>query len=159
MLKVYSHRFHRSTQMGSFRGCTCLRSALPLARARSAPTKQEVHQQSRLVRLQSKIGSFRGCTCLKCTNKAKGALTKQNRCSPTDFTDRHRCLGFEGLPQNPRNSQMRGCLQGICENLCNLWEFLFNSQLRIKVRSCRNVRTAVLLSVWRGRCSPSPALP
>ena len=26
---------------GFFRGCTCLRSALPLARARSAPTKQE----------------------------------------------------------------------------------------------------------------------
>ena len=91
------------------------------------------------------------------TDKAKGALTKQNRCSPTDFTDRHRCLGFEGLPQNPRNSQMRGCLQGICENLCNLWEFLFNSQLRIKVRSCRSVRTAVLLSVWRGICSPLPA--
>ena len=26
----------------NFRGCTCLRSALPLARARSAPTKQTV---------------------------------------------------------------------------------------------------------------------
>ena len=25
----------------NFRGCTCLRSALPLARARSAPTEQE----------------------------------------------------------------------------------------------------------------------
>ena len=30
------------------RGCTCLRSALPLARARSAPTKQEVHQPSKI---------------------------------------------------------------------------------------------------------------
>ena len=30
------------------RGCTCLRSALPLARARSAPTKQEVHQLSKI---------------------------------------------------------------------------------------------------------------
>ncbi len=28
------------------RGCTCLRSALPLARARSAPTEQLVHQPS-----------------------------------------------------------------------------------------------------------------
>ncbi len=26
---------------GTLRGCTCLRSALPLARARSAPTEQE----------------------------------------------------------------------------------------------------------------------
>ena len=31
-----SHRWHRC----NFRGCTCLRSALPLARARSAPTEQ-----------------------------------------------------------------------------------------------------------------------
>ena len=28
---------------GALRGCTCLRSALPLARARSAPTEQELH--------------------------------------------------------------------------------------------------------------------
>ena len=28
------------TDAANFRGCTCLRSALPLARARSAPTKQ-----------------------------------------------------------------------------------------------------------------------
>ena len=43
------------------RGCTCLRSALPLARARSAPTEQ-------------------------------------NRYSPTDFTDLHRCYGaFKGV--------------------------------------------------------------
>ena len=32
---------------GTLRGCTCLRSALPLARARSAPTEQEMHQQSK----------------------------------------------------------------------------------------------------------------
>ena len=30
------------------RGCTCLRSALPLARARSAPTKQKVHQPNKI---------------------------------------------------------------------------------------------------------------
>ena len=28
---------------GTLRGCTCLRSALPLARARSAPTEQEMY--------------------------------------------------------------------------------------------------------------------
>ena len=55
LLGMVSHRFHRFTQMvrvrrfshrihrsANFRGCTCLRSALPLARARSAPTKQTV---------------------------------------------------------------------------------------------------------------------
>jgi hypothetical protein len=50
---IFSHRFHclgflpqisqiyTEVRLPS-RGCTCLRSALPLARARSAPTKQEV---------------------------------------------------------------------------------------------------------------------
>ena len=37
-VRRFSHRLHRC----NFRGCTCLRSALPLARARSAPTKQTV---------------------------------------------------------------------------------------------------------------------
>ena len=56
-LGIFSHRLHgthRTTCWGSlpqiariytdaanFRGCTCLRSALPLARARSAPTEQK----------------------------------------------------------------------------------------------------------------------
>ena len=31
----------------NFRGCTCLRSALPLAKARSAPTKQAMHWPSK----------------------------------------------------------------------------------------------------------------
>ena len=51
-VRIFSHRFHRFTQnlllrrtshrlhRCIFRGCTCLRSALPLARARSAPTEQ-----------------------------------------------------------------------------------------------------------------------
>ena len=41
LLSVFSHRFHRFAQMVRVpsRGCTCLRSALPLARARSAPTE------------------------------------------------------------------------------------------------------------------------
>ena len=45
---------------GTLRGCTCLRSALPLARARSAPTEQEMHQQSK-----------------SCTNRARNAPTEQ----------------------------------------------------------------------------------
>ena len=42
----------------NFRGCTCLRSALPLARARSAPTKQTVmtshrfHRSTQMVRVR-----------------------------------------------------------------------------------------------------------
>ena len=42
----------------NFRGCTCLRSALPLARARSAPTKQTVmtshrfHRSTQIVRVR-----------------------------------------------------------------------------------------------------------
>ena len=40
LLRLFSHRFHRSTQIVwvPSRGCTCLRSALPLARA-SAPSE------------------------------------------------------------------------------------------------------------------------
>ena len=41
---------------GTLRGRTCLRSALPLARARSASTEQEMHQQSK-----------------SCTNRARAA--------------------------------------------------------------------------------------
>ena len=42
--RIFSHRFHRSTQkLVPLRGCTCLRSALPLARARSALTEQTCH--------------------------------------------------------------------------------------------------------------------
>ena len=42
--RIFSHRFHGSTQkLVSLMGCTCLRSALPLARARSAPTEPTCH--------------------------------------------------------------------------------------------------------------------
>ena len=42
LLRLFSHRFQIYTEVRlSSRGCTCLRSALPLARARSAPTEQE----------------------------------------------------------------------------------------------------------------------
>ena len=55
------------------RGCTCLRSALPLARARSAPTEQ-------------------------------------NRYSPTDFTDLHRCYGaFKGVHLSQVHQPSKKC--------------------------------------------------
>ena len=99
LLGIASHRFHRC----NFRGCTCLRSALPLARARSAPTKQTVvlpqiaqNSQNLLIsggalvssaptkqtvilpqiaQIYTEAANFRGCTCLKCTNIARGAPT------------------------------------------------------------------------------------
>ena len=104
LLSVFPHRFHRLTQIVwvPSRGCTCLRSALPLARARSAPTKQEVHQPSKIDILPRNpqnpqnclLSVFphrfhrltqivwvpsRGCTCLKCTNQARSAPTEQYR--------------------------------------------------------------------------------
>ena len=104
------------------RGCTCLRSALPLARARSAPTKQEVHQPSKidiLPRNPQNPQNFllrifshgfhrftqivwlpsRECTCLKCTNQARSAPTKQNRYSPTESTEPTELLAECILPQ------------------------------------------------------------
>ena len=36
---TFAERIIRGCLGGTFRGCTCLRSALPLARARSAPTE------------------------------------------------------------------------------------------------------------------------
>ena len=42
--RIFSHGFHRCSQkLVSLRGCTCLRSALPLARARSALTEPTCH--------------------------------------------------------------------------------------------------------------------
>ena len=67
LLGIASHRFHRC----NFRGCTCLRSALPLARARSAPTKQTV--------ILPQISQ----------NPQNLLLGRP----PTDFTDLHRWLG------------------------------------------------------------------
>ena len=42
---------------GTLRGCTCLRSALPLARARSAPTEQERTNRARTAPSASPISS------------------------------------------------------------------------------------------------------
>ena len=63
------------------RGCTCLRSALPLARARSAPTKHS-------------------CTSINPPTEFTEFTEASGRgYSPTDFTDAHRSLGCV-LPPN-----------------------------------------------------------
>ena len=82
------------TEAANFRGCTCLRSALPLARARSAPTKQTVvlpqiarictellaeWSLPQIAQIYTEAANFRGCTCLKCTNRARSAPTEQYR--------------------------------------------------------------------------------
>ena len=66
------------TEAANFRGCTCLRSALPLTRARSAPTKQTV-VLPQISQIYTEAANFRGCTCLKCTNQARSAPTEQYR--------------------------------------------------------------------------------
>ena len=96
-----------------FQGCTCLRSASPLARARSAPTEQAVHQfkgvhlsqvhrrSKKCTNLRGALVSsaptkqcinLRGCTCLKCTNQEvhqfKGvhlSQVHQPRSVPTEY--------------------------------------------------------------------------
>ena len=65
---------------GTLRGCTCLRSALPLARARSAPTEQEMHQQSKSCTL---------CECVKTTmNEESAVLCPVRASSSFDITPR-----------------------------------------------------------------------
>ena len=53
------------------------------------------------------------------------------RCSPTEFTDLHRCLGCALFPRNSQNPQnlaawvWQGChTLLICAHLCHLWEAL-----------------------------------
>ena len=43
LLRFHNINIFNTYRGGTSRGCTCLRSALPLARARSAPTKLLVH--------------------------------------------------------------------------------------------------------------------
>ena len=65
---------------GTLRGCTCLRSALPLARARSAPTEQELHQTSKSCTL---------CECVKTTmNEESAVLCPVRASSSFDITPR-----------------------------------------------------------------------
>ena len=54
------------TEAANFRGCTCLRSALPLARARSAPTKQTVESPTDFTDLHRT--ACWGCSPTDCTD-------------------------------------------------------------------------------------------
>ena len=78
------------------RGCTCLRSALPLARARSAPTKQTVQT----------IGGY-GIPAIPTqppnylpTEATEHTEVSDAKYSTTDGTDVHR-LGGYGIPAIP----------------------------------------------------------
>ena len=94
LLNIFSHRFHRFTQK-----LGCLQGG---ALVSSAPTKQTVHQPSKIDILPRNpqnpqnclLSVFphrfhrltqivwvpsRGCTCLKCTNQARSAPTEQYR--------------------------------------------------------------------------------
>ena len=106
------------------RGCTCLRSALPLARARSAPTKQEVHQPNkidilprnpqnpqnfllsvfshRFHRSAQKLGYLQG-----------GALVSS---APTELRWCTSC--YVGALETSAPPEV----SSICVNPCNLWE-------------------------------------
>ena len=82
------------------RGCSCLRSALPLARARSAPTKQTVQT----------IGGY-GIPAIPTppqkylpTEATEPTEVSDARYSPTDCTDAHRLGGYGILPY-PRSNQ------------------------------------------------------
>ena len=70
-----SHRIHRIHRSANFRGCTCLRSALPLARARSAPTKQTV-VLPQISQIYTEAANFRLVHFLLgwCTSYSVGAL-------------------------------------------------------------------------------------
>ena len=88
------------SKIGSFRGCTCLRSALPLARARSAPTEQEVQQQSRLVHLRQ-VHPLEGSICENLCNlweniQQKGSVYSAN--SVGEYTAR-RVQSVGGISQ------------------------------------------------------------
>ena len=49
--------------------------------------------------------------------------------SPTDFTEFTETLAGDILPQNPRISQKLGCVvSSICDNLCNLWENILSKK-------------------------------
>ena len=76
------------------RGCTCLRSALPLARARSAPTEQEVIQ-----------------------HRFVGALETS---APPEFTLRPSCLQRRRCPCQVLRRRCRGSDRRCCRCGCLL---------------------------------------
>ena len=77
------------------RGCTCLRSALPLARARSAPTQQNLHSPT----------EFKTHSCWDILPQISQIYTEIfAEKTPTDFTE-HTELLLRKLPQISQNTQ------------------------------------------------------
>jgi|GEM_PF-2753804 len=77
------------------RGCTCLRSALPLARARSAPTQQNLYSPT----------EFRTHSCWDILPQISQIYTEIfAEKTPTDFTE-HTELLLRKLPQISQNTQ------------------------------------------------------
>ena len=90
----FSHRFHRSSQMLGCadlpqnpqisearvpsRGCTCLRSALPLARARSAPTEQ-------MAPTEQEVHCQLGWCSRDCCTNLRNAHQQTKSCATRDF--------------------------------------------------------------------------
>ena len=76
-------------------GCTCLRSALPLARARSAPTQQNLYSPT----------EFRTHSCWDILPQISQIYTEIfAEKAPTDFTE-HTELLLRKLPQISQNTQ------------------------------------------------------
>ena len=168
LLSVFSHRLHRFTQIVWLpsRGCTCLRSALPLARARSAPTKQnrysptesteptellaecilpQIAQIHTEVRLPS-----RGCTCLRSAlplARARSAPTKQNRYSPTESTEPTELLAEDVLPQIAQ-IYTELLAEGILPQIAQIY-----TEVRLPSRGCTCLRSALPLA--RARSAPT----
>ena len=77
-------------------GCTCLRSALPLARARSAPTQQNLHSPT----------EFRTHSCWDILPQISQIYTEIfAEKTPTDFTEHTELSYWDILPQISQNTQ------------------------------------------------------
>ena len=76
------------TEAANFRGCTCLRSALPLARARSAPTKQ-ARTDCLLVKFNNGLNGLNGFLLLGMFNNGFIGLNGFDGCVKltTDLSD------------------------------------------------------------------------
>ena len=89
------------------RGCTCLRSALPLARARSAPTEQNRYSPTDFT-LHRCYGAFKGVH-LSQVHQPSNKCLLFCWCSCDSYTP---WVGRNAIPSY------------ICEHPCHLWEAL-----------------------------------
>ena len=118
------------------RGCTCLRSALPLARARSAPTQQNLHSPT----------EFKTHSCWDILPQISQIYTEIfAEKTPTDFTE-HTELLLRKLPQFSQNTQnflagknsvksvdSVGDIRALTSvRICEICGSFFNCKLRVK---------------------------